>query len=105
MNTVTVSFGEGLDYLFPVDDEALAALPPRAARQWFDQEFIELECTPSNPMGKLLIVDQILNVAKYGGEQRFASQSAWAKTFALHVCSAVGRTHVRVDTAGWAISY
>ncbi|MCX9157127.1 hypothetical protein OPU71_13420 [Niveibacterium sp. 24ML] len=105
MNTVIVSFGEGLDYIFEVSEAELAALAPRAARQWFDREFVELECTPSNPMGKLLIVDQILNVAKYGGEQQFASASNWARNFAVHACSAVGRPHVRVDTAGWAISY
>lgn len=105
MNTLIVSFGDGRDYEFHVDDHELDALDDRAPRQWFDREFVELECTPSNPMGKLLIVDQILNVAKYGGESRFANHDAWAKRFAAHALKAVGRPHVRVDTSGWAISY
>ncbi|WP_374402228.1 hypothetical protein [Niveibacterium sp.] len=105
MNTLIVSFGDGRDYEFTVNDDTLDALDNRAPRQWFDREFVELECTPSNPMGKLLIVDQILNVAKYGGETRFARPNEWAQRFAENTLKAVGRPHVRVDTAGWAISY
>ncbi len=105
MNTLIVSFGDGRDYEFAVNDDTLDALDNRAPRQWFDREFVELECTPSNPMGKLLIVDQILNVAKYGGETRFAQSNEWAQRFAENTLKAVGRPHVRVDTADWAISY
>lgn len=105
MNILIVSFGEGRDYALQVSDDALADVESRAARQWFDREFVELECTPSNPMGKLLIVDQILNVGKYGGEARFAQPGEWANTYARNALKVVGRAHVRVDTAGWSISY
>ncbi|GAA5185088.1 hypothetical protein GCM10025771_40690 [Niveibacterium umoris] len=105
MNILIVSFGEGRDYEFHASDDELAAIETRAARQWFDREFVELECTPTNPMGKLLIVDQILNVGKYGGEARFAQPGDWAVVYARNTLKIVGRPHVRVDTAGWAISY
>jgi hypothetical protein len=52
------------------------------AREWLHDEFDELECTPSNPVGKVLVLDVILNVAKYGGEQRFAQGGEWARQFA-----------------------
>ena len=43
-----------------------------SAREWLHEEFDEPGMHPTNPVGKVLVLDVILNVAKYGGEQRFA---------------------------------
>ena len=75
------------------------------ARRWFDNEFSVLECEPSNPMGKVLILDKILNVAKYGGEQRFFDGKEWAKTFARNAALALGRDTVKVDLVDFSIGY
>jgi transcription elongation factor GreB len=68
---IIVSFGRERQYEFKFSHTELAAGSPEEARRWFDKEFADLECEPSNPMGKVLIIDKILNVARYGGEQRF----------------------------------
>ena len=71
--TVVVAFGGTQEYTFELHDAEVLAMSREQARAWLAQEFEALECTPSNPMGKVLALDMILNVAKYGGESRFRS--------------------------------
>ena len=71
--TITVSFGETCEYEFKFLDSDIAGLPRDQARAWLHREFEALECTPRNPVGKILLLDVILDVAKYGGEKRFAA--------------------------------
>ncbi|MBO3704745.1 MAG: hypothetical protein J5W83_19830, partial [Candidatus Accumulibacter sp.] len=60
---ITVSFGRERDYEFKFPHTELATGSPEEPRRWFDKEFADLECEPTNPMGKVLISDKILNVA------------------------------------------
>lgn len=100
---VTVTFGEDREYELTLYPAELAGLTKDAARQWLAQEFETLECSPSNPMGKILVLDMILNVAKYGGEDRFASGSEWARQFAAAVAVVLERPAVTVDVAGFTV--
>jgi hypothetical protein len=50
-------------------------------------------------MGKVLVLDKILCVAKYGGEKRFAEGGDWAKRYAEVVATVLERPVVRVDVA------
>ncbi len=52
----------------------MAAHTADAARQWFDREFVALECDVPSPIGKVLIADRVLSVAKYAGAERFREQ-------------------------------
>jgi hypothetical protein len=70
-----------------------------AATQWLDAQWQALECEPSNPMGKVLLLDKILAIAKYGGEKRFAENGDWAKQYAQAVIAVLERPVVRVDVA------
>ena len=83
--------------------EDVAGLDSRSAREWLHDEFDELECTPTNPVGKVLVLDVILNVAKYGGEQRFAQGGEWARRFASCVAVALDRPVVRIDVPGFVV--
>ena len=100
---VIVSFGKEKEYEYKFSDSELAGGSAEEARRWFDKEFTDLECEPSNPMGKVLIIDKILNVARYGGEQRFVDGKDWAKQFARYTALALGRDTIRVDVAGFNI--
>jgi hypothetical protein len=102
---VTVAFGKDREYEFAFPDTELAGSTAEAARRWFDNEFAALECEPSNPMGKVLIIDKILNVAQYGGEKRFVDGKEWAATFARNAALALGRDTVRVDVGAFTIGY
>ena len=102
---VVVSFGKEKDYDYKLSDTELAGGSAEEARRWFDKEFTDLECEPTNPMGKVLIIDKILNVARYGGEQRFVDGKVWANQFARYSALALGRDTIRVDVAAFNIGY
>ena len=102
---VTVTFGKDREHEFAFHGSELSGLTADQARRWFDKEFTVLECEPSNPMGKVLIIDKILHVAQGGGEQRFADRKEWAEQFVRNAALALGRDTVRVDVADFAIGY
>lgn len=103
MHQVIVVLRNDREYEFTVHADETAGLTDAAARAWLQGEFDALECTPSNPMGKLLILDVILNVAKYGGETRFAQGGEWARRFAACVSVALARPAIRVDVPAFVV--
>lgn len=100
---VIVSFGANREYEFAVHDNEVVGIGKDQARSWLAQEFEALECTPSNPMGKVLVLDMILNVAKYGGEHRFEQAGDWARQFARVTAAALDRPAIRVDVKGFVV--
>ena len=103
MYTVTVAFRADREFEFHVHADDVAGLDPHLAREWLHEEFDELECTPTNPMGKVLVLDMILNVAKYGGESRFEQGTEWAKKFAVVTAAALDRPALRVDVSSFVV--
>ena len=103
MYTVTVAFQADREYEFHVHADDVAGLDQSSAREWLHEEFDELECTPTNPVGKVLVLDVILNVAKYGGESRFAQGGEWARRFAACIAVALDRPRVRIDVPGFVV--
>ena len=102
---VTVSFGKDKEYRFEFSPSDLAESSPEEARRWFDKEFTDLKCEPSSHMGKVLIIDKILNIARCGGEQRFIDGKTWATQFARYTALALGRDTIHVDLEAFAIGY
>ena len=102
---VTVLFGKDKEYQFEFSETELMESSPEEARRWLDKEYSELKCEPTSPMGKVLIIDKILDVARVGGEQRFADGQNWAAKFARCTALALGREMVRVDVPACLISY
>jgi hypothetical protein len=101
--TVTVVFGGEREYEFALREADVASTTKEQARTWLANEFEELECTPSNPMGKVLVLDMVLNVAKYGGEGRFEQGTEWARKYALYTAAALDRPVVRVDVTAFVV--
>jgi hypothetical protein len=102
---VVVSFGEDKEFDFKLSAADLQGRSADAARQWFAREFEELECEVATPLGKILIADSILSVAKYSGERRFREQPQWAAEFAKNAAVLIGRELIRVDVAKYAMGY
>lgn len=102
---VIVSFGQDNEFEFKIPAAEVAALSTDAARQWFDREFIALECDVPSPIGKILLADRVLSVAKYSGAQRFRDQRDWAEQFALNAAVMLGRDLVRVDVPNYTVGY
>lgn len=94
---VIVSYGPDREYEVTVPDADTASLTKEQARAWLAKEFETLECSPSNPMGKILVLDMVLNVAKYGDEDNFKRLTEWARQFAAATLVALGRPVITVD--------
>jgi len=102
---VIVSFGPGTEFEFKVPAVDLAGHTAEAARKWFDREFIALECDVPSPIGKVLIADRVLSVAKYAGAERFRDQREWAEEFARNTAAMLDRDLVRVDVPNYTVGY
>jgi len=102
---IIVSFGQGTEFEYRIPAAEVAALSADAARQWFDREFIALECDVPSPIGKILIADRVLSVARYAGPQRFREHADWAHEFARNAAAMLGRELVRVDVPNYTVGY
>ena len=102
---VIVSFGQGNEFEFRIPAVDVAARSTEQARQWFDREFVELECDVPSPIGKILLADRVLSVAKYAGAQRFRERPDWAEEFAKNAAAMLGRDLIRVDVPNYTVGY
>jgi hypothetical protein len=102
---VIVSFGPGTEFEYKIPVAELTGHSAEAARQWFDREFVALECDVPSPIGKVLIADRVLSVAKYAGPQRFREQLDWANQFARNAAAMLDRDLVRVDVPNYTVGY
>jgi hypothetical protein len=102
---VIVSFGQDIEFEYFVPAADMAAQTAEAARQWFDREFVALECDVPSPIGKVLIADRVLSVAKYAGAERFRDQGDWARQFARNTAVMLDRDLVRVDVPNYTVGY
>lgn len=100
-----MNFGSQREYEFKLQDSDLAATSADDARRWFDRQFDELGCEPINPMGKVLIADKILGVARALGHRPFAGNDETARRFVRFAALALNRHTIRVDVPGSSIGY
>lgn len=102
--TVTVSFGQNSEYEYKFLDADLQPLQREDASRWLHSEYEALDCAPRNPVGKILLLDVILDVAKYSGEDRFSQGGDWARQFARCCAVALRRDSVRIDVPNLTVS-
>jgi len=102
---VIVNFGAGREFDLMLSAADRAARTREAARDWFDREFIALECDVASPIGKVLSADRVLSVAKYAGARRFAEQSQWVHEYAVNAAALLDADLIRVDVPNYSIGY
>lgn len=96
-HNVIVSFSRDRRYEFKFLDNDV---PTSAeAQEWLDREWQDLDCVPTNPVGKVLRLDKVLLVAQYAGEKRFSDAAEWAQRYVRAVVSVLDRDNVLVDVA------
>jgi hypothetical protein len=94
---VLVKLGKGKDYDLKLHDGDLAGATPQSARRWFEQQFADMGCTPTNPTGKTLLVDLIVSVARAMGEKPFAQGDGLAREFARNALAVLQRSRISID--------
>ena len=94
---VTISFSRDRQYEFKFLDNDAELLTPAQAQEWLDHEWEDLDCVPTNPVGKILRLDKVLLVAQYAGEKRFADAGEWARRYVRAVVAVLSRESVHVD--------
>lgn len=102
---VTVVTGNGERYEFELLDADLAGLDARKAQEWLGQEFEKAGCTPTNPVGKLLLADKILCLAKTQQDAAYAAPTPWVNSFVRAAAAAIGRAVLTIDLGNHTLGY
>lgn len=100
---IIVSFGGGRSCTLEAATGDIGGFGEDEARAWLADAFDALGCEPSNPMGKVLVVDLVLGVARAAGEQGFAARPDWAKQYAAAVARLRNGPAMEVDVAAWVV--
>ena len=95
--SIFVKFGAGKAFELRLQDRDLGGATPQSARRWFEQQFDDMGCTPTNPTGKTLLVDLILGVARAMGEKPFANGDSAAREFAVNALTVLQKSTVSID--------
>lgn len=90
---------------FELSDADLAGMDARRAQEWLGEEFGAAGCVPTNPVGKLLLADKILVLAKTQPEQAFAQPTPWVRDFVRAAAASLGRPVVTIDLANHTLGY
>ncbi|MDH5858370.1 hypothetical protein E8K88_13470 [Lampropedia aestuarii] len=96
--TVELTLGNEFQLLAQKD------MPALEARQWLDQQFVDLDCEPLRPSGKVLTADKVLAIAAHASQTHW-SDTAWAQQFANATVAALARPVVKVDIPALAIKF
>ena len=102
---VIVSFSKDSEFEFKLASEDVEKQSIHTAREWFDREFVALECDVASPIGKVLTADRVLSVAKYSGARRFRDDSGWAADYAKNAAALLGRDVIKVDVPNYTVGY
>ena len=100
---VSVKFSESQRYEFTLPERELAGLTPESARRWLGQQFRDMGCEPTNPTGKVLLIDRILGVAKAIGAESFAQDASAAREFARNAVVAFEKNAISVDLSSLSV--
>jgi hypothetical protein len=100
---VSVVLKNGERYDFPLGADDLAAFEPAAARHWIAESFMKEGLETPNPMGKLLLVDQILMLALNFKPADYNPLTPEARRFLCAALQAMGRPSLTIDLAAYKL--
>lgn len=99
--SVVLKSGERFD--FPLGADDLAAFDAPAARHWIAEEFGKAGLENPNPMGKLLLVDQILLLAGNIKPVDLRPATPEVRRFLCAALKAMGRPSLTIDLAAFKL--
>lgn len=100
---VSVVLKNGERYDFPLAAEDVAAFDAVSARSWIADAFHAAELETPNPVGKMLLVDQILMLAQNFKPADYQPLSPEARRFLCAAVQAMGRPTLTIDLVAFKI--
>lgn len=88
---------------FKLDMTHLAPMSMEDGRRWLDDQFIELDCEPLRPSGKVLLADKVLVVARAAAN--LFDDADWLNTYARATHAVLSRPLIRVDVPAMTVGY
>lgn len=99
--SVVLKSGERFD--IPLAAADVAAFEPAAARHWIAEAFLKAGLETPNPMGKMLLVDQILLLALNFKPADYNPPTPEARRFLCAALQAMGRPSLTIDLAAYKL--
>ena len=100
---VSVVLKNGERFNFPIAAGELAAIEPAAARHWIGEEFVKAGLENPNPMGKMLLVDQILLLTASFKVGDFHPATPELHRFMVNALKAMARPTLTIDLASYKL--
>ncbi len=75
------------------------------AHEWFDKQWVELECEPSRASGKVLTLDKIIGVTNETGYYNLIADEESGREFAIKVAQALEKPTIVIDLMDHTISF
>jgi hypothetical protein len=100
---VSVILKNGERFDFPLGADELAAFEPAAARHWIAEAFLSAGLETPNPMGKMLLVDQILLLALNFKPADYHPATGDVRRFLCAALRAMGRPTLTIDLAAYKL--
>jgi hypothetical protein len=99
--SVVLKSGERFD--FPLGADELAKFDSAAARHWIAETFVAAGLETPNPMGKMLLVDQILLLALNFKPADYHPATPDVRRFLCAALKAMGRPTLTIDLAAYKL--
>jgi hypothetical protein len=100
---VSVVLKNGERYDFPLAADDLAAFDSASARNWIAEAFLAAGLETPNPMGKMLLVDQILLLALNFRPADFDPLTPGARRFLCAAVRAMARPSLTIDLVAYKL--
>lgn len=100
---VSVVLKSGERFNLPLGGDDIARFDAAAARHWIGEEFVRAGLENPNPMGKMLLVDQILLLTANIKPADFHPPAPAVRRFLAAALIAMGRPTLTIDLAAYKL--
>jgi hypothetical protein len=100
---VSVVLKNGERYDFPLGAEDMATFDSASARHWIAESFQAAGLETPNPMGKLLIIDEILLLAENFKPADYNPATPEVRRFLCAALKAMGRATLTIDLVAYKL--
>jgi hypothetical protein len=94
---ITIILYNGDERKFALTEADLADLDSGKAAEWLAEEFVSAGAVVPNRLGKILLVDKVIVLARSRAAAEFAEPTPWVKEFLRAVAVTIDRRSITID--------